>query len=170
MLEIQHSSYCLQKTRNSFYWVHVKCDGGACVHCFAKSQGKDRTKHPPLLKSWLLSLGWCLFSGQESHLVMGLQMCAWALAACGKLPLPTHSPCCWDIQASRTQMCTCVLCQCLLLVLLTLTSFPLWLGSQVTCMSSSLICCWFSVFTRYLNLLCRSVFWDDSDIICRISP
>lgn len=109
-----------------------------------ESQGKDRTKHPPLLKSWLWSLGWCLFSGQASPLVIRLQMCAWALAAHGKLPVPTHSPWCWDIQASHTQMCTCVLCQWVLLVLLTLSAFLLRLGSQATHVSSSLICFWFS--------------------------
>lgn len=135
-----------------------------------ESQGKNRTKQPPLLKNWLRSLGWCLFSGWGSHLVVRLQMCAWPLSAGGKVPLPTHSLWCWDTQASHAQMCICVLCQWMLLVLLTLSSFPLWLGSQATHISSNLTCFWFSVFTRCLNLLCCSIFWDDSNITCRILP
>lgn len=84
---------------------------------------------------------------------------------------PFHSPWCWDVQAGRAQLHTCVLCQWALLVLGIFSSISLLLGSRATCMSSSLICFWFSLFTRCLNLLCHSIFWgDDSNISYRISP
>lgn len=123
----------------------MKCDGGARVHCFAKRTSRERqNKTPTASEKLALVSGRSPFSNQGSHLVIRLQMCAWALAACGKLPLPTLGPQCSDIQASHTQMCICVLCQWVLLVLLTSSSFPLWLGSQATHVSSILIYFWFS--------------------------
>lgn len=104
------------------------------------------------LVSGLMSLLWPkILRGQWTSEVCVSSVWAWETP-------PFHSPCCWDIQTGHAQMCTCILCQWVLLVLGVFSSFSLLLGTHGTCMSSSLICFWFPLFTRCLNLLCHNVF------------
>ena len=137
--------------------------------CHEKVKGKTKQKPHHLWNagsvSGLMSLLWPWISpGRRTSDVCMSSVWVWETP-------PFHSPWCWDVQAGRAQMRTCVLCQWVLLVLGIFSPFSLLLGTHATCMLSSLICSWLSLFTRCLNLLCHSVFWEgDSSISYRIFP